>query len=242
MLIAHLKCTMTHLDTSVRYNALSFIELLVDHHPVLVQESSSVLLPCLLGLISTTDNSNSKDALAKQRSMTKLKTEITGKHDDLAVRIKVLRLLSKCLSMSSSSRSRKATNIALESPQYSDHSPYLSLKYSFGYYSGLNSISAGHKTSGSYTDRFYSTVTMDPFTKTFSNLSKNSESISSNPWYSFANSCITVLVETWVELGPSSGKGEDQLKNVTGRPRKSAQLKIGKASKEINNLCCLFLK
>lgn len=222
MVIAHLKCTMTHLNLAVRCNVLPFIELLVDHHPRLVYESNLVLLPGLLGLISTSTSSNDAQ---KQKSVTKLKTQITGKHDDVTVRLKVLRLLSKCLNLSFTVMQSKvkanSTVRTLLKP-----TEYLAPRYPFGYTSGQSEEehTSNNFSSDSYADRFFSTITSDPFTSSFSSEPNKKDTV----WQDFVNACLPVLVETWVEVGPTVAN-EDQASFKSGRKntKQTSLMQIG---------------
>lgn len=210
MLMAHLKCTMTHLEVSVRYSALSFIELLVDHHPSLIYESSTVILPSLLSLIATTDKS-----AQTHKNVTRLKTEISGKQDGVTVRIKVLRLLSKCLQMSAN-LAQDSQKAEAERKKSIGPKQYLSLVYSFGYTSGGL---GNNPESSSYANHFYSALTADPFSSAFET---ESASKKSTVWNDFVTSCVSVLIETWVELGPSTSNKEEQTKS--NRRNKGVQL------------------
>ncbi|CAL8113340.1 unnamed protein product [Orchesella dallaii] len=212
MLVAHLKCTLTHLVPSVRYNALLFIELLIQHYPGLVMESCSAILPSVLSLISTTYNdrdSSTSSSRMKSGSVTRLKVEVSGKHNDMTERLKVLKLLSKCIGITSNDSKNGNANIPSRCCLAMEPSEYLSVRYPFGYCWDQireNELKETYRTGtslSSYESRLYSSITADPFS---SNFSSDQNKVTSNFWYGFVTSTVSVLIETWVELGPSSQK------------------------------------
>ncbi|ODM92822.1 Testis-expressed sequence 10 protein, partial [Orchesella cincta] len=245
MLVAHLKCTLTHLTPSVRYNALLFIELLIQHYPGLVIESCSAILPSVLSLISTTyndRNTNTSSSKKKPGSVTRLKVEISGKHSDMTERLKVLKLLGKCIGITSTNFKRTDGAAGLTS-RYGvaiEPSEYLSLRYPFGYCwdqireNELKEAFPGGYSMTSYESRLYSSISLDPFS---SNFSSNQNEIATNFWYGFVTSCVSVLIETWVELGTSSQKpgNSNADKRGTKKFRQAESIMIGNDKEGANS-------
>lgn len=195
MLIAHLKCTLTHLMPSIRYNAIFFVELLVVHHPQLVAENSSVILQNILSLISSTTQAQSKQSQSLSNpstaTTTKLKVEIAGKQSDVSGRLKVIQLLEKILTVCSDACK---TAGSVQTPV--EPTEYLPIRYPFGYSWDMideKRIAADHMVhgiEGSYSSRFYSTITADPFLSPFDSESTQS---ASNVWIDIASQLLIKL-------------------------------------------------
>lgn len=98
LLLTHLKCTLTHLSPTVRYSTLSFFELLIVSFPKLVANSDSVILPSLLGLISSSEENNGSATTTGSAAVKpRLKVEISGKHNNVRERLRVFTLIGSCL-------------------------------------------------------------------------------------------------------------------------------------------------
>lgn len=109
-MLTHVKCALSNLNPAVRQSCLPFISILLALFPNLVSHSLEILLPSLLGLISSIGKTSNSEG-QNSKSQPQLKLEISNKDEASKQRVKVLHLLAKCLDLKTSKHREKLVRI-----------------------------------------------------------------------------------------------------------------------------------
>jgi len=214
LLISYVKCSLTHLNSFVRKSCIQFISLLLTFFPNLMSSSFHILLPSVLGLISSGAGKSKGFQVQPQ-----LKLEISSKEHSYELRIKVLKFLASCIDLHvSQTRARKEAELnhlgTCTSIEWENAGTFRGLNYSYGYQETqvkspyqYDSSSLNGSTAANY---LWSDGTSHQFS--------SGETTEIEFWPQFVNSCLPILYQTWLEVRPLSLQ-------TTGKPLFNGLLK-----------------